>query len=112
MKDIDILKIVSGVMIGIGSLLVLTSISSMSKGKKKVPNVVKTQVLPKGISLNERQRKIIKKFKDDGVVTISDVQKMFKGKTDRTLRRDLTDLVDKKILRKEGSTKASKYIFS
>ena len=108
----DIFKIVSGVMIGVGSLLVLSSINSMSKGKRKASSAQRTQVLPKGVSLNERQRKIIKKFKEDGVVTIADVQKMFKGKTDRTLRRDLTDLVDKKVLRKEGSTKASKYIFS
>ncbi len=102
------MKILSGVMIGVGSLLVVSSLASMNK-RKYTKEIVR--VVPRGTSLNERQKKIVKRFKDDGVVTISDVQKMFKTVTDRTLRRDLTDLVKKNVLKKEGSTKASKYIF-
>lgn len=106
MKEIDLMKILSGVMIGVGSLLVVSSLLDMKKKKKKTASLA-----PKGVVLNERQKKIIKKFKGVGVVTISDTQKMFKSVTDRTLRRDLTDLVKKNVLRKEGSTKGSKYIF-
>jgi len=66
------------------------------------------------VSLNERQRKVVKKLLEagqdgfEGGLTAKKHQGMVKGSR-ATLARDLADLVDKKILLVSGARKATKY---
>lgn len=66
------------------------------------------------VSMNERQRKVVKKLLEvgqdglEGGLTAKKHQGMIKGSR-ATLARDLADLVDKKILLMSGEKKAAKY---
>lgn len=66
------------------------------------------------VSMNERQRKVVKKLLEagqdgfEGGLTAKKHQGMVKGSR-ATLARDLADLVDKKILLISGEKKATKY---
>lgn len=61
-------------------------------------------------NLNERQKQALQFWKEEGEITTGKYQTKFKV-TDRTARRDLTELVEKGILQKTGDKKASKYLF-
>jgi ATP-dependent DNA helicase RecG len=63
-----------------------------------------------GLGLNERQMNALLFFKVKGEIVTSEYMMRF-DVTDRTARRDLTELVEKKILLKQGKKKSSKYIF-
>ncbi len=62
------------------------------------------------IGLNERQIDSLIHFKSIGEIINSEYMKRYKI-TDRTARRDITELVEKEILIKEGEKKSSKYLY-
>jgi ATP-dependent DNA helicase RecG len=60
--------------------------------------------------LNDRQIDALIYFKLKGEITSLEYAKKY-SVSDRTARRDLSELVEKKLLRNEGDTNISKYIF-
>ncbi len=62
------------------------------------------------LDLNDRQLNALLFFKSKKEIVNSDYATRF-NITDRTARRDLTELVERKILIKVGENKSTKYIF-
>ncbi len=62
------------------------------------------------LGLNERQVDALIFYKSKGEITSSEYAAKY-NITDRTARTDLTELVEKEILIKQGDLKTSKYIF-
>ena len=62
------------------------------------------------LGLNERQIDALVYFKSKGEITSSEYAAKY-NISDRTARRDLSELSDKKLLKNEGDTKVSKYTF-
>ncbi len=58
---------------------------------------------------NSRQTSIISLLKGHGGLTIKDFSRVIKDCSEKTLQRDLLDLVNKGIVRKEGERRWSKY---
>ena len=63
------------------------------------------------LGLNERQIDALSYFKGKGEITSSEYAKKY-NVSDRTARRDLSELVEDKLLKNEGDTNHSKYIFT
>jgi len=63
------------------------------------------------LGLNERQVDALLFFKDKGKITSSEYAEKYEV-SDRTARRDLSELVEKNLLKSEGDTNLSKYIFA
>jgi ATP-dependent DNA helicase RecG len=61
--------------------------------------------------LNERQLDALLYFKSKGEIISSQYQARFSIAA-RTARYDLTDLIEKKLLVKQGENKSTKYIFA
>ena len=61
--------------------------------------------------LNERQRQAVKLTKERGEIALSDLQKIYRNMTRKTLYRDLQTLVTKKVLKARGDRKGRKYSF-
>ncbi|SEO13910.1 ATP-dependent DNA helicase RecG [bacterium A37T11] len=62
------------------------------------------------LHLNDRQVDALLFFKEKGEIVNSEYVKKF-GVTDRTARRDLTELVGKQLLLKEGDKKSARYLY-
>jgi len=63
----------------------------------------------KKIGLNERQVKAVLYIKERKVITLSSYKDLIKNVSEKTLYRDLQDLVNKKILNEIGEKKGRKY---
>lgn len=63
------------------------------------------------LGLNERQVDALLYFKVKGKIVTSEYLKRY-NITDRTARRDLTELVEKGLLIREGEKKSSRYVYS
>ena len=61
--------------------------------------------------LNERQLQAVKIVKERGVVSLSDLQNIYRNITRKTLYRDLQTLVNKGILKARGDRRGRKYSF-
>jgi len=66
------------------------------------------QVRPGG--LNERQEQILAAVKDRGQLRPKDVVRLVPGVTDRTLRSDLQEMVDRGLLRRRGRGRSIAYV--
>lgn len=62
------------------------------------------------VALNERQITLINFIQEHGRVRNQDWQELFPVVSDDTILRDLKDLMDKDIVKKEGRTKAACYV--
>jgi ATP-dependent DNA helicase RecG len=62
------------------------------------------------LGLNERQIKAVLFFKDKGKITSSEYAEKY-DISDRTARRDLSELIEMQIIKNEGDTNNSNYIF-
>jgi len=62
------------------------------------------------LGLNERQVEALVYFKSKGEITSSEYAEKY-SISDRTARRDLSELVEKKLLENEGDNKLSRYVF-
>jgi ATP-dependent DNA helicase RecG len=60
--------------------------------------------------LNERQTDALLFFKTKGAITSSEYAEKY-SVSDRTARRDLSELAEKELLKNEGNNKLSRYIF-
>lgn len=62
------------------------------------------------IPLNERQIRLMEYLQANGAITTPEARKLLSGYSDDTLVRDFNYLIKKGILRKEGKTKAARYV--
>jgi len=65
----------------------------------------------KQIALTERQMRLVEYLSDQGSGVMQDLKKVLPMVSEDTILRDLRDLMGKGIIKKEGSTKASRYVF-
>ncbi|MGB0788604.1 MAG: hypothetical protein ACPGQR_03625, partial [Marinirhabdus sp.] len=61
------------------------------------------------LDINVRQKKAIQYVKENGGITNAVYREEYKV-TDRTAHRDIEELVDLSILKKEGAGRATKYL--
>lgn len=61
------------------------------------------------IRVNDRQVKLITYMEQQGTVANAEWKELFPGVSDDTILRDVKDLMDKKIVKKRGKTKAAYY---
>lgn len=64
------------------------------------------------VALSERQMRLIEYISDQGSGGMSELKKILSMVSEDTILRELRDLVEKKIIKKIGSTKASKYVMA
>lgn len=88
----------------------------LAKIKEKVKKLsVDTRIkvkIGKQVALTERQMRLVEYLSDTGSGIMSDLRKVLPMMSEDTVLRDLRDLMDKGIVKKEGSTKASRYIIA
>jgi len=89
--------------------------AELSKIKEKVKKLsIDTRLKVKighQISLTERQMRLVEYLSDQGSGNMQELRKLLPMVSEDTVLRDLKDLLDKGIIRKQGSTKASRYVF-
>ena len=85
----------------------------LNRVKEKVLKLSKDAKL-KGVIgkvyLSERQETILNYLSDYGFLNNKRWQKLFPNYSDDTILRDLADLIKKRVIKKEGKTKSSKYV--
>jgi len=64
------------------------------------------------VALTERQMKLIEYLSENGSVIMQELKNVFNMVSEDTILRDLKDLLEKNIIKKEGSTKASRYVIA
>jgi Fic family protein len=64
------------------------------------------------IPLSERQMRIVEYITDQGGVGMLTLKSVLRMVSEDTILRDVRDLVDKGILKKQGSTKAARYVLA
>lgn len=64
------------------------------------------------ISLSEREVRLFEYLTDQGSATMQELRKVLTMVSEDTVLRDLTDMLNKGIIKKQGSTKASRYIIA
>ncbi len=62
------------------------------------------------ISLSERQMKLVEYLGQNGEAKMQDLKSVLPMVSEDTVLRDLKDLIDKKIVKKKGKTKAARYL--
>lgn len=62
------------------------------------------------IALSERQMRLIEYISDQGSGSMQELRGVLPMVSDDTILRDITDMLEKKVIKKEGSTKASRYV--
>jgi Fic family protein len=66
----------------------------------------------KQVALTERQMKLVEFISSKGDAVMQDLKGVLTMVSEDTILRDVRDLMEKGIIRKEGSTKASRYIMN
>ncbi len=64
------------------------------------------------VALNERQMRLIEYVSDQGSGGMAELKRVLPMVSEDTILRELRDLLGKGILKKQGSTKASKYVLA
>lgn len=64
------------------------------------------------VSLSERQVRLFEYISDQGSAGMPDLKKVLPMVSDDTILRDVRDLLEKGIIKKTGSTKASRYVIT
>jgi Fic family protein len=64
------------------------------------------------VALSERQMRLVEYLSDRGGAGMKELRGVLKMVSEDTVLRDLKDLIGKGIIRKEGSTKASRYVIA
>ncbi len=63
------------------------------------------------MGLTERQIRAVKLIKEKGLISLTDLKKVYTNITERTLNRDLQVLVKKRILKAQGEKRGRRYSF-
>lgn len=75
-----------------------------------VDMAIKTKLGGKQIALSERQVALMEALEMREVLTMAEARSVLPMVSDDTILRDLSSLVDKKLVRKKGKTKGARYI--
>jgi cell filamentation protein, protein adenylyltransferase len=90
--------------------------SELSKIKDRVRKLsVDTRLKVKigsQVALSERQMRLVEYLSDKGEAGMKELKKVLPMVSEDTILRDLTDLIKKGILKKEGTTKMARYIIA
>ncbi len=103
-----------GAAAGIGTLVAVAA--AKKKGKKikkngsKLVKKAKNKLKSTRDNLSQRQQRILSLFDREERITNDMISSVIPNVTDRTIRRDLTDLEKKGYIKKVGKTKGSYYI--
>ncbi len=81
--------------------------SSFVQKKETVPQ--RKDKLLEDVALSKRQEKILRLMSEKGKVQVKDIQDMLPEVTKRTLRRDLTNLLDRSLIKRVGSGNGTYY---
>ena len=81
-------------------------VESEKSGVKKLPNKISNQS-----NLNDRQQRILAEIKKQGTLVPSKIYSLVGEVSSRTLRRDMDLLVEKGLVRQDGATKSTSYIY-
>jgi len=66
----------------------------------------------KQVALTERQMRLVEYLSDQGSALMRDLKSVLPMVSEDTVLRELTDMLKKGILKKEGSTKSAKYVLA
>lgn len=66
----------------------------------------------KQVALTERQMRLVEYLSDTQLARMADLKKVLQMVSEDTILRDLRDLMGKGIIKKEGSTKAARYVMT
>lgn len=90
--------------------------SELSKIKERVRKLsVDTRIkvrIGNQIALSERQMRLMEYLSDKGQAGMKELKGVLAMVSEDTVLRDLTDLIKKGIIRKEGATKSARYVVS
>lgn len=64
------------------------------------------------VALSERQMKLVEYLGDQGATGMKDLKAVLPMISEDTVLRDLTDLIKKGIIKKEGATKSARYVIT
>lgn len=64
------------------------------------------------VALTERQMKLVEYLSENGSAIMTELKDIISMVSEDTILRDLSDLLDKGIIKKEGRTKASRYMIA
>ncbi|PIU03534.1 hypothetical protein COT44_02815 [Candidatus Shapirobacteria bacterium CG08_land_8_20_14_0_20_39_18] len=93
------------------SVCLAIELSRMKDKVKRLSVDVKLKgKLGKQIALSERQIKIVEYLEENSEVVTQDAKKLIPMVSEDTVLRDLKDLMEKGIVKKEGKTKLAKYM--
>ncbi len=90
--------------------------AELSKIKEKVRKLsIDTRLkikIGEQMTLTERQMRLVEYLSDQGSGGMQELKRILSMVSEDTILRDLKDLLDKGIIKKQGSTKASRYVIS
>lgn len=80
------------------------------KVKKLSTDIKLKKRIGRQIALSERQMKLVEYLEENSQVTTTEARRVLSMISDDTILRDLKDLIKKGIVKKEGKTKAARYV--
>jgi len=93
--------------------VVAIELSSIKERVRKLSLDTRLKVkIGQQVALTERQMRLVEYLSDQGGAGMKELRDLLKMISEDTILRDLKDLLDKGIIKKEGSTKASRYIIA
>jgi Fic family protein len=91
--------------------VVATELAKIKERVKKLSIDSRLKVkMGEQISLSERQVKLFEYLSEQGAGSMQDLKRVLPMVSEDTILRDVRDLLEKNIIKKEGSTKASRYV--
>jgi predicted HTH transcriptional regulator len=72
----------------------------------------KETLINKVLDLNQRQETILAKMQEEGEMEPNEIYELVPNVSTRTVRRDMDTLVEKELVKQQGSTKATTYIYT
>ena len=88
----------------------------LAKIKEKVKKIsIDTRLRVKvgeQVSLSERQMRLFEYLTDQGSTNMQELKRVLPMVSEDTILRDVRELLDKGIIKKQGSTKASRYVIA
>lgn len=89
----------------------ITNIPKTVEKPKEAKKKVDVNIVQGVKGLNERQEVIVEYLVGKGEITPKELKKIIPDVSTRTIRRDMDKLVEKGVVRQEGSTKSTFYTY-
>src|SRR5258708_3438212 len=93
------------------TLVVATELVKIKERVRKLSVDVKLRMkIGNQIALSERQLRLVEYISDQGAAGMKELKQVLTMVSEDTVLRDLTELIKKGIIRKEGATKSARYV--